>query len=379
MASERSPIKTAVIGMGMSATVFHIPFIRSLPNVFALHSIMERSATAARSAARDRYGNDVKVVNTFEEVVGDAEVECVVISTPNSTHFDYAKAALSAGKNVIIEKPLVLHSSEATELIALAHSRNLVLATYQNRRFDSDFLTLRKLLSEGNGADGVFGDITEFESHFDRFRPALKGNGTWKELGGWGQGVVFDLGSHLIDQALTLFGRPTSVYAHIENSRAVGPADLDDSFTAHLYYKNRNIPLTVIIRAGTLSLLEKQLRFSVKGTRASWVKLGLDTQEDQLKLEPPMSTSDPSFGVEPTEFQGILTVLGSDGKPAARNTPTETGRYLSWYENVGAAIAARDSSVLHVKPEQARDTIRIIELLYQSNAEGRRLNFSSDY
>jgi len=191
--------------------------------------------------------------------------------------------------------------------------------------------------------------------------------------------VVFDLGSHLIDQALTLFGRPTSVYAHIENSRAAGPADFDDSFTAHFYYKNRNIPLTVIIRAGTLSLLEKQLRYSVKGTQASWVKCGLDTQEDQLKLEPPMSTSDSSFGVEPKEFQGILTVLGSDGKPVARNISTETGRYLSWYENVGAAIAAHDPSVLQVKPEQARDTIRIIELLYQSNTEGRRLDFSSDY
>jgi len=177
-----------------------------------------------------------------------------------------------------------------------------------------------------------------------------------------------------VDQALVLFGLPTSVYAHIQNSRGVGPADLDDNFVAHLYYTERNIPLTVTLRSSSLSLLDSQVRYSVKGTQASWVKYGLDVQEDQLKGG--LATSDSTFGVEPEGQQGVLTVLGSDGKPVAQKVPTETGRYMSWFENVGAAMTTGDPSILDVKPEQARDTIRIIELLYQSGSEGRKVAVS---
>ncbi|KAG8934221.1 hypothetical protein FRC02_010391 [Tulasnella sp. 418] len=371
------PIKTSVLGMGLSATTFHIPFIQALPDLFVLHSIMERSATPTKSTARALYGDQIKVVTTLEEITGDPEVQCVVISTPNSTHYPYAKAILQSGKHVIIEKPLVPSLQEADELLSIASSSNppLLIATYQNRRFDSDFLTVRNLIDQK-----VFGDIHEFESRYDRYRPSLKG-GTWKETAGKGQGVLYDLGSHLIDQALTLFGIPDTVFATISNSRQLGPPDFADNFIAHLFYYNvpgSSIPLTVTVRSGSLSLLDPQLRFAIRGTKASFVKYGLDPQEDQRKKNPPTPLTDPSFGIESEEYQGTLSSLDLEGKVVKRKIATETGRYLTWYENVGVAIQSRDPSKLPVKPNQAREVIRIIELLERSSIEGRVLSSKSE-
>jgi len=300
----------------------------------------------------------------------------VVVSTPNSTHYPYTKAILSRGKHVVVEKPLVTSSEQATDLIELANSQSLVLATYQNRRWDSDFLTLRRLLE----VERVFGDIAEFESRYDRWRPSLKGGGTWKEEAEWGHGVVFDLGSHLIDQVLTLFGKPKSVSAHIWNSRARGPEKFDDAFVAHFTYppgsfqrENSAIPLMVTIRSASLSLLELQLRFAVKGTKATWVKFGGDTQEDQLKLNPPMSTAHADFGVEPKENEGLLTTE-QGGSIHTHTVPTAKGDYLHWYRNMGQAIQEKSPSKLIVKPEQAKEVITMIELIYRSHQERTVIN-----
>ncbi|KIO22095.1 hypothetical protein M407DRAFT_28370, partial [Tulasnella calospora MUT 4182] len=167
--SSAKPVKVSVLGgfrvgsirMGMSATVFHIPFIKTLSNLFELHSILERSATATKSEARSRYGNEIKVVTTIDEILNDPEVQCVVVGTPNSTHYNYAKSILQAGKHVIIEKPLTPSVAEANDLIQIAksHSPPLIIATYQNRRFDSDFLTLAKLIYNGR-----LGNISSFET-----------------------------------------------------------------------------------------------------------------------------------------------------------------------------------------------------------------------
>ncbi|KAG9003810.1 hypothetical protein FRB94_008504 [Tulasnella sp. JGI-2019a] len=368
MASSK-PIKVSVLGMGMSATVFHIPFIQTLPHLFSLHSIFERSATTEHSEARKRYGNGIKVVTSLEEVVNDSEVDCVVISTPNITHYPYAKASLQAGKNVIIEKPLVPTSTEAEELITLAasHSPPLIIATYQNRRYDSDFLTVKKLMDKG-----VFGDIVEFETRFDRYRPVLKGGGTWKEQSGAGQGIVYDLGSHLVDQVLTLFGTPDRIYAHIYNARKLGPADFDDAFFAEFYYDSgangSQLPLVVTVRGSPLSALKSQPRYTIKGTKGSFLKHGLDVQEDQLRvLNPPMATSDSAFGVEPESNYGLLTTVDSSNHMKEERVVAERGNYLGWYEDVGAALQAHDPSKLYVTPEQARETIRMIELMYESS------------
>ncbi|KAF8343837.1 uncharacterized protein EI90DRAFT_3027278 [Cantharellus anzutake] len=379
-ATNAKPIGTAVVGTGMSATVFHIPFIRSLPEHFHLIAIVERKATPESSIARDRYGSqfpNLKVANTLEEVLTDEEVELVVISTPNATHHPYAKAALRAGKHVIIEKPLVNESFQATELIQLAKSKSLVIATYQNRRWDSDFLTLRRLLE----SERVFGEVSEFETKFDRWKPVLKGNDTWREKAEWGNSILFDLGSHLIDQVITLFGTPSSISGHVWNSRGLKEG-LDDAFIAHFIYPpssskassshftNPNIPLHVTVKAAPLSLLKKQLRFSVKGTKASWTKYGVDPQEDQLKSNTSITPDAKGFGVEDAEFEGTL-VVEEDGKIVEKSTPTDRGHYLSWFKNVGEAIQAKDPSLLIVKPEQAQEVIRLIELIYQSHEEGR--------
>ncbi|KAG8889128.1 hypothetical protein FRB98_005743 [Tulasnella sp. 332] len=367
MASS-NPVKVSVLG----ATVFHIPFIQSLPHLFSLHSILERSATAEHSEARKRYGNDINVVTTFEQVINDPEVDCVVISTPNATHYPFAKAVLQAGKSVIIEKPLVPTSTEADELIALAssHSPPLIIATYQNRRYDSDFLTVKKLVDQG-----AFGDIVEFETRFDRWRPALKGGGTWKEQTQPAQGIVYDLGSHLIDQVLTLFGTPDRIYSHIYNARKLGPADFDDAFFAQYYYdsgaRGSQLPLVVTVRASPLSALASQLRYAIKGTKGSFLKHGLDVQEDQLRLNPPLSTSDRAFGVEPESIHGVLTTVDSSNHLKEERIVAEKGNYMGWYEGVGAALQARDPSKLYVTPQQARETIRMVELMYESSRSGK--------
>ncbi|KZO99240.1 putative NAD binding Rossmann fold oxidoreductase [Calocera viscosa TUFC12733] len=366
-----APVRAAVLGTGLSATVFHIPFILAHPQYFALHSILERSATPDHSVARQRYGPNVKVVTTYDEVLTDKDVDVVVLSTPNSTHYPYAKAALEAGKHVIIEKPLTTTSAEGAELVALAARKKLLICVYQNRRWDSDFLTLRKLL-----AQDVFGEVVEFETRYDRFRPNLVG-GTWKEKAGTGQGALFDLGSHLIDQVLTLFGTPSSVTGFAANSRQVGDPAFDDSFVALFHYPvsaTRKLPLTVTLRGAILSLLNPQLRFTVKGTRASWVKYGLDVQEPQLRLAQPMSLTDPRFGVEPTELEGTLTTLDAAGQPASKKVPTERGDYTQWYKNVGQALQAGDVTLLEVKPEQGLEVIKMIEAIYTSSREGRTVS-----
>ncbi|KAF8317861.1 putative NAD binding Rossmann fold oxidoreductase [Clavulina sp. PMI_390] len=372
-----APANTAVLGMGMSATVFHIPFILALPQYFKLHTILERSATSEKSAARDRYGHTgVKVVTTLDEVLANPEVQVIVISTPNYTHYDFAKASLLAGKHVIIEKPLVPTSKEANELIDIASKGKLIIATYQNRRWDSDFLTLRRLLDVEKVFGEFLSDITEIQTSYDRFRPAPKGG--WKDDDAWGGGVVFDLGSHLIDQILTLFGAPAQVYGRVWNSRQINGPKFADAFVAHFYYPtspslrpSNSLPITVTISSATLSLRQPQLRFLVRGTKASWVKYGLDVQEDQLKLTPPMDVNDAAFAVEPTSLEGTLTVLSDHGDMEEKKVPTEKGDYMSWFVNVGEAIQANDPTKLIVQPVQAALTIKMIELIHQSSEEGR--------
>jgi len=184
------------------------------------------------------------------------------------------------------------------------------------------------------------------------------------------------LGSHLIDQVLVLFGRPDRVSAHIYNSRKTKPADFDDAFFAHFFYDRHGsdgLPLVVAVRGSPLSLMEPQLRFTVKGTKASFVKYGIDTQEDQRKLNPPMSTDDSAFGLEPESIQGTLTTIDANGGFKTERVFSERGRYLSWYENVGLALSEGDPAKLYVKADEARETIHIIELMYQSSREGRTI------
>ncbi|KAK4705239.1 hypothetical protein P7C70_g970, partial [Phenoliferia sp. Uapishka_3] len=404
------PIKVAVLGFGMSATVFHIPFILALPQ-YELVSIFERKATPEKSVAREAHPT-IRVVNTLDQVLNDPEIELVFISTVNDTHFgssesasqasgnsfrrnvwltieiltEYSKACLNAGKHVVVEKPLTPTSAEAWELAHLAAKQGLVLAVYQNRRWDGDFLTVKSLLSKG-----VLGNLSEFESHFDRFKNEAATTKLWKELALPGSGAAYDLGSHLvaffqatlekvltfthlqIDQILSIFGKPARVTGIVRNSRLIGNPDVEDSFLIHLHYEpedtpGRKLPLIATARGTVLSLLAPQLRFSVKGTSGAFIKHGLDCQEDQLKAGGASAPPQSDFGVDPAALAGTLyTSKGSE------TVPTINGNYAAWFENVADAIRSKDRTKLIVTPEQAALTIEIVEAAIRSSREGRTI------
>ncbi|GAA6062060.1 hypothetical protein JCM10212_003558, partial [Sporobolomyces blumeae] len=366
------PVNVAVVGFGMSATVFHIPFILAHPDQFSLKTIVERSATPTSSKARDAFPG-VKVVNTLEEALDDRDVDAVWILTINDTHFDYVKQALSHGKHVVVEKPITPTSDEAQELANLARDKNLVLAVYQNRRWDADFLTIKHLMSQG-----AFGEMSEFQSNFDRYRNEAAQTKQWKEKALPGSGLAYDLGSHLVDQILDLFGAPQRVTGFVQNSRLIGNPDVPDQFLIHLHYDpqpstaGRSLPLIATARGSSLSLVSPQLRFTVKGTKASYVKHGLDVQEDQLKKGGQDAVRDQGFGKESSEASGVLYRLEKPSQP--ERIVSQQGRYAEWFANVADAISSNDRSRLIVTPEQAALTIKIIELATQSSKEGRTID-----
>ncbi|GAA5949103.1 hypothetical protein JCM3765_004012 [Sporobolomyces pararoseus] len=366
------PINVAVIGFGMSATVFHVPFLLALPSHFNLHTILERSSTPTFSKAREQFPQGVKVVNTLEQVLQDSEIQAVWVLTINDTHFDYVEKCLKNGKHVVVEKPITPTSREAQQLAELAKEKNLVLAVYQNRRWDADFLTIKNMIEEG-----TFGELSEFQSNFDRFRNEAAVTKVWKEKNLPGSGLAYDLGSHLIDQLLSLFGPPESVTAHLSNSRLIGNPSVPDSFRILLHYPpspstpSRSLPLTAIAQSSSLSLMNPQQRFLIKGTKASFLKYGLDPQEDSLKkFGKDAVSNEGEFGKESKEMSGTLWTK----EKGEEKIESLKGNYKAWFENVAEAIESNDRSKLIVTPEQAALTIKIIELAIQSSQEGRTIS-----
>jgi predicted dehydrogenase len=258
-------ISTAVISHGISARTFHIPFIIA-DSGFSLDMILERSGDTAQK----QYPN-IKIARTFQEVLDDREIELVVICSPNETHFPYAKAALLAGKHVVVEKPFTNTSAEAKELIALSASTGKVCSVYHNRRYVTDFLTMKKIIE-----DGLLGEPREFFAHYDRYRPDPRTYGLWREQELPGSGIFYDLGPHLIDQALMLFGMPTSINADIRRMKSY--SKVDDYFDLRLEYEN----LIVTLHASML-VREMGPRYMIHGTKGSYIKSGEDPQEEMLK------------------------------------------------------------------------------------------------
>ena len=257
-------INTALVGFGLSGKVFHAPFIHSHPG-FHLTMVAERN----REDSRVIYPY-TEVVKDYKEILRRQDIELLVVGTPNTLHFSMVKDALEAGKHVVVEKPFVPTSPEADELIRISEATGKKIFVYQNRRWDGDFLTIRKLIDSG-----AFGDIKYYEAHFDRYSPDLK-PGAWRDLDIPGGGILFDLGSHLIDQALCLFGMPDIVSAEIKSERE--GSQVDDYFRMELIYPDKSAVLT----AGML-VKEKGPRFIIDGTEGSFSKWGMDPQEASLK------------------------------------------------------------------------------------------------
>lgn len=369
------PIKTCVLGIGLAGLTFHVPFILALPDIFTLHAVLERNPQSIGGKVHERFGVIVKIYTTLEAVLNDTEVELVIVGTPNHTHYEFAKASLQAGKHVLVDKPVTATSEEARELGELARAKGLVLYPFQNRRWDSDFLALRRLIALPDHFPHSLGTIIEFESHYDRYRKGLKG--TWKDEPLAANGQTYDLGSHLIDQTLTLFGRPEKLTAFTQNVRGVGSPQVDDTFTILMQYPAGSDiphPMTAILRAHILSVRSLQPRYIVRGTRGTYTKLGVDIQEDQLKtLTRPDAILEEGFGKEPEALWGTLETLEADETTVSKRIwpSTDAGSYVDLFKNLGAAI--RNGAEPAVKWEEATAVIEMVELAYQSSREGMTL------
>lgn len=343
------PIKTAILSFGMSGRLFHAPFLKVHPG-FEFYAVWERS----KNLAEEIYPN-VKTYRHLEDVLADGDVELVIVNTPNYTHFDYAQKALLAGKHVVVEKPFTVSVSEGETLIALAAANNLVLSVYQNRRYDSDFRTLKKVVHEG-----WLGNIVEAEFHFDRFKQELSPK-RHKEQPGPGTGALYDLGSHLIDQALQLFGIPEKVFADIRIIRPI--SQVDDYFELLFYYPN----LRVRLHASYL-VREALPGYQLHGDRGSFIKARTDVQEQDLQLGKTPGSS--NWGQEPEGEQGLLRI-DSNGQDRREKIPSLQGNYGDYFESLYRTI--REGSPPPVTASDGLKVIRIIETAFESSRTGQVL------
>lgn len=267
---SKSTFNAAVIGYGMSAKIFHIPLIQALPE-FTLYGIVQRTPQPNNNAANDHAG--IKTWTSHEYMLQDPAVDLVIVTSTPDAHYAQTRAALEAGKHVVVEKPFVPTSSEANELVALAANTGKLLTVYQNRRWDQDFLTLKQVLTERK-----LGNVAEFETHYDRFRPSLppKEDRTWKNEALLAGGALYDLGSHLLDQVFHLFGPPRTVTGFVGVQKR-GVADdecVPDACTVLLEYGSSGERLLVTVKSSSISPEDEQLRFWVRGDKGSFKKVG---------------------------------------------------------------------------------------------------------
>ena len=334
----------------MSGMVFHAPFLSSNPK-FHLKKILERTPKGS-----EKLYPGVEVVSNYDDLIGDGEIELVVVNTPDYSHFDLTKNALLADKHVIVEKPFTTTTREGEELIQLSCNRNLLLTVYQNRRWDGDFLTVKKVLE-----DNLLGHLVEYEAHFDRFRNFIQ-PATWKEDPELGTGNIYNLGSHMIDQVLVLFGMPDRLYADLRMNRKNGR--VNDYYDLHLYYD----AVKVILKSSYL-VREPGPRYILHGTNGSFVKYGIDPQEEALKKGQKPAGDD--WGREEEKFWGILNAE-LNGEFVRKRIETIPGNYRLFYDNVYSAI--REGEELAVKPKEALDVIRIIEAAIDSSRDKKAID-----
>ncbi|QCR21958.1 oxidoreductase [Pontibacter sp. SGAir0037] len=347
----KKDIQVGLIGFGMAGRVFHAPFIA---NVAGLKLRKIRETKQANIHIANTYYPEAEIVGDSKAILQDPEIDLVVVASPNATHYSLAKEALEAGKHVLVDKPFTVTSAEARELIQLAEQQQKVLTVFQNRRWDSDFKTVKKIVE-----NQLLGNLVEYEAHFDRFRNFIKED-TWKEEDHPGSGILYDLGAHLIDQSLYLFGKPEAVTADLRAQRQ--GSSIIDHFDLTLHYPQ----LKVILKAGML-VKETGPHFRLLGDQGSFTKYGMDVQEEALKAnQHPKGNS--AWGIEPENLWGSLQTT-FNGLQFRGKIESETGDYTALYQNVYNAILGEEELV--VKPEQAQTTIQVIEAAYQSHQERR--------
>lgn len=340
-----SPINTALCSFGMSGYVFHAPFISVNPK-FNFYGVLERT----RKNAEKKYPN-VKTFRTLDDLLLDKNIDLVVVNTPSITHFDFAKKIIIAGKNVIVEKPFTATSQQAQELIQLAVQKKVTLSVYHNRRYDSDFKTVKKILDKG-----YLGKIIDAEIHYDRYEPVLSYK-IHKETPTEAVGSLYDLGSHLIDQAMVLFGFPVSVYADLNSFRP--NSKVVDYFDLKLFYPAHKVTLksSYFVR----ELLPGNI---FHGTKGSFIKSKADIQERELQAGKIPGTQD--WGIEPAQEQGILHTE-KEGQISREYIPTLQGNYMDYYDAIFDAI--RFKKAVPVSGIEAMNVIKIVEAALKSHNE----------
>ncbi len=340
------PINTALCSFGMSGLVFHAPFLVANPH-FNFYADWERT----KNIAEEKYPG-VKTFRTLEAMLADDSIELVIVNTPNYTHFDYAKKSLEAGKHVIIEKPFTVTVAEGKQLIELAQRKQRVLSVYQNRRYDSDYKTVKKVLDEQ-----LLGNIVEAEIHFDRFKEELSYK-LHKEDPGPGAGSLYDLGSHIIDQALQLFGMPQRLFADINAFRP--GSRVADYWEILFYYETMRVRLksSYVVR-------EALPGYILHGYKGSFIKA--KTNQQEIMLQQGFAPGGPDWGVEPEAEKGLLHTE-INGKEVREYIESERGNYNDYYDGIYEAI--RNNKPAPVKPEDALDVIKVIETAYESSKLG---------
>lgn len=337
-----SPIKTALLSFGMSGKVFHAPFLNIHPG-FQLAGSWERS----KKLMADFYPGTTSYPS-LEALLADDSIELVVVNTPTATHFEYAKRSLLAGKDIIVEKAFTTTVAEAVELKELAKKLNKKISVYQNRRWDSDYKTVKKIITEG-----WLGDLTEAEIHFERYKPDLSPK-PHKEIKSAGAGLLKDLGPHIIDSAICLFGFPEAVFADIRILRP--DSVVDDWFDMLFYYKNLRVRLK-----GGLFVRESMPGFIVHGTKGSFLKNRTDVQEINLVAGKVPDT--PDWGTEPESEQGLLHTE-KDGRIIREKVQSLQGNYYDYYDQVYKAIT--EGTPMPVTADDGINVMRIIESAIQS-------------
>ena len=340
-------LTVGLVGFGFAGKVFHAPVIRAVEGL-KLTTIVQRHGSPDPKYA------DVEFVRSVDELL-TRTIDLVVVATPNTSHHPIAKQALLAGRHVVVDKPFTTTLAEARDLVQIAKQQKRIVTVYQDRRYTGDFATVQQVV-----ADGVLGRVTSYESHFDRFRPAQKPN-AWREEPLPGSGVWFDIGPHLFDQALLLFGIPEAIDADIRIERDGGRAD--DAFDVTLYYAT----VRAVLRA---SMLRQPVgpTWIVNGTNGSFVKYGMDPQEAALKEG--RTPDERDWDTDPPELYGKL--IASD---ATRTVPTVRSSFARYYENVRDAMLGK--AELAVSPEWSLDVMRGLVLAVQSSQTRRVMPWSS--
>jgi scyllo-inositol 2-dehydrogenase (NADP+) len=319
-------INVALVGFGLSGRYLQAPFFTTNPD-FHLKTVV-----TSQQSLHETYP-EVKRAEALAEVLSDASIDLVSISSPNNTHFDYAKQCLLAGKHVLVEKPFTATVAEAETLIELAKKAEKHLFVFQNRRFDSDFLTVRKVIE-----NGWLGELLRLEIRFDRYKPILNAK-KWKETTDEGNGILYDLGSHIIDQSIALFGAPLDVWGETYTQRE--GSIIDDAFDIRLDYRKLKVQLS-----SSLLVREPSPRYVLHGTKGSFVKYGIDVQEDHLKAG--MLPGTAGFGVENVDFQGVLNTE-RDGLAFRGKVETLRGNWQRLFQNMAEVLLRGGKPVVRLE------------------------------